>query len=447
MFFLSRRVASSACVSLGLSLLGGMALASEPTTGAAPHRITPVGGMFSIEFPGEPTCAPKEELPNCLYEDATEGWILQTSYSTAEVSGSPAEFLKKHLAANAEEGQFRIDHQEATQVGGFPALDYRFESNDGSEYQSVGRLVLIGTQLVDIEVGGDTLPDEDTTDHFLSAFRVENPPATPQALAQPAPEPQRVPAIQASPSVQAVPAALPSLTTQFQASLLKLGVLRYQSLQEKLPGEGMPLNFSVGTTQRTTQRKRDLKRDALVITETDRTPAGKFENRYWVDAKTLLPYRWTSKSPGASMKLEVIVGTLRGERTGANAAKFDAPVGDTPLLFPGAPLELALSTLPLARGFTGNVQVLDVDGLANGKPLSTWRLSVPFAGPVAGLANFKSDVESYKVELIERTEDKEPRKISLWIEREKARRVLQVEALTPASRGGDRSIQMLQAQR
>jgi hypothetical protein len=138
---------------------------------------------------------------------------------------------------------------------------------------------------------------------------------------------------------------------------------------------------------------------------------------------------------------------LRGALKGAIAKKFDKPVGDMPLLFPGAPLELALSTLPLEQGFTGSIQVLDPGGWDTGKPFSTWQLSVPYAGPVSGLANLKKEVASYKVELIERTEEKDARRINLWIENAKVRRVLQVEALAPASRGGDRTVQMIQAQR
>jgi hypothetical protein len=235
-----------------------------------------------------------------------------------------------------------------------------------------------------------------------------------------------------------------------QASLLKLGVFQYQSIQEKLPGEGMPWSFSVGTAKRIIQRKRDKKRDALIITETGRTQAGKFEHRFWLDAKTLLPYRWVSRSPGTSTRLEVIDGFLRGEGKGAGAVKFNQHMGDTPLLFPGAPLELALSTLPLAPGFTGSVRVLDPGGMAAGKPFSTWRVSVPFAGPVTGLASLKKDVASYKVEMLESTGEEElektPRKIILWIESD-ARRVLQVETVAPLSRGGSRSVQTILAQR
>lgn len=448
MSFLSRRVLSSTCLALGLSVLCGSAAAepaAEPAAEGAPRRMTPKGGLFSIEFPAEPTCDPTSDLPDCLYEDPTDKWILRTSYSTVELSGTPEEFLQKHLAANAEEGSFEVDHQEATRVDGYPALDYRLESIDGSAYRSAGRLVLIGTQLVDIEVGGNTLPTEDTITHFVNAFRVEVPPAKIKIVPTPAPEAPPAPAAPAAaPPAQPTP---PSITTHFQASFLKLGAQQYQGVLERLHEEGKPWNFSVGMTRRTTQHKRDKKRDALVITEMGSTQEGKFENHFWIDAKTLLPYRWESRSPGASMRLEVVAGSLRGEVKGASTVKIDQPLGDIPLLFPGAPLELALSTLPLQQGFTGSVQVLDLEGLTHGKPVSTWRLSVPFSGPVTGLTNLKQDVAGYRLELLEHTAETEARKLTLWIESEKARRVLQVEALAPASRGGSRSVQTIQAQR
>ncbi|WNG33879.1 hypothetical protein F0U61_09715 [Archangium violaceum] len=451
---------------MGLSLLCGESAASEPSPGGSPQRVTSVGGLFSIEFPAVPTCNEKADELDCHYVYPSEGWVLSASLSKVKSSEPPAKSLQKYLDTSAENGSFRIVRQEATHVGELPALDYRFESTDESVYRAVGRLVLIGTRLVSIEVGGETLPPEDAIQRFMNTFRVEGQPGKTEAVASSAPEPQPIPEPSAAPSPTEPPAApqpaqvssasvrpepsLSSLTARMQASLLKPGVLQYQSIQETLPGEGMPWSFSVGTAKRIIQRKRDKKRDALIITEKGRTQAGTFEHRFWLDAKTLLPYRWVSRSPGASTRLEVIDGFLHAEGKGAGAVKFNQHVGDTPLLFPGAPLELALATLPLAPGFTGSIRVLDPGEMATGKPFSTWRVSVPFAGPVTGLARLKKDVASYKVELLESTGEKElekaPRKIILWIESE-ARRVLQVETEAPLSRGGIRSVQTIQAQR
>ncbi|HEX5753896.1 MAG TPA: hypothetical protein VFZ09_47370 [Archangium sp.] len=449
MRFRSRRVVASLCLSVGLSLLCGTSSAAEPSPGDAPQRVTPAGGPFSIEFPAAPTCDANANAdePGCHYVYPAEGWVLSASLSQAESSKPPAASLQKHLDTSAEEGSFRIVRQEATHVGDLPALDYRLESTDEPTYRTVGRLVLIGARIAAIEVGGETLPPEDAIQRFMNTFRLEGPPGKSEAVASLAPEPQPTP--EPSASVRPEP-SLPSITARVQASLLKPGMLQYQSIQEKLPGEGMPWSFSVATVKRIIQRKRDKKRDALIIIETGRTQAGTFEQRFWLDAKTLLPYRWVSRSPGASRRLEVIDGFLRAEGKGASAVKFNQHVGDTPLLFPGAPLELALSTLPLAPGFTGSVRVLDPGGMETGAPFSTWRVSVPFAGPVSGLARLKKDVASYKVELRESTGEKEPekapRKMILWIESE-ARRVLQVETEAPLSRGGTRSVQTLQAQR
>ncbi|MCY1080634.1 hypothetical protein [Archangium lansingense] len=449
-------------MSVGLSLLCGASVAAEPSPGDSPQRVTPAGGLFSIEFPAAPTCNANPVEPDCHYVYPSEGWVLSASLSQVESSEPPARSLEKQLNTSAEDGSFRIVRQEITHVGDLPALDYRFESTDESAYRAVGRLVLIGARIVTLEVGGDTLPSEDAIQRFMNTFRVEGQPGKSEAVVSSAPEPQpsaapsptepaEVPqrAQASSASLQSEP-SLQSITARMQASLLKPGKLQYQSIQEKLPGEGMPWSFSVGTAKRIIQRKRDKKRDALIIIETGRTQAGTFEHRFWLDAKTLLPYRWTSRSPGSSTRLEVIDGFLHADGKGASAVKFNQHLGDTPLLFPGAPLELALSTLPLAPGFTGSVRVLDPGGMATGKPFSTWRVSVPFAGPVTGLARLKKDVASYKVELLESTGEKElekaPRKIILWIESE-ARRVLQVETEAPLSRGGIRSVQTLQAQR
>lgn len=453
-------------MSVGLSLLCGAAAAAEPSPGDSPQRVMPAGGLFSIEFPAAPTCDANADEPSCHYVYPTEGWVLSASLSKVTSSEPPAKSLQKYLDTSAEDGSFRVARQEATHVGDLPALDYRFESTDESAYGAVGRLVLIGTRIVAMEVGGETLPSEEAIQRFMNTFRVEGQPGKSEAVASSAPEPQPIPEPSAAPG-PTLPAVAPqpaqassasvqpepspsSITARMQASLLKPGKLQYQSIQEKLPGEGMPWSFSVGTAKRIIQRKRDKKRDALIIIETGRTQAGTFEHRFWLDAKTLLPYRWTSRSPGASTRLEVIDGFLRAEGKGAGAVKFNQHLGDTPLLFPGAPLELALSTLPLAPGFTGSVRVLDPEGMAAGKPFSTWRVSVPFAGPVTGLARLKKDVASYKVELLESTGEKElekaPRKIILWIESE-ARRVLQVETEAPLSRGGIRNVQTLQAQR
>jgi hypothetical protein len=423
--------------------------------------VTPSGGRFSIEFPSEPTCEAKSELPDCRYEDPTEGWILRVSYGDAEVEGTPSAYLQRQLDRNADEGGFEIKRQVPLLVGAFPALDYRFESIDGSTYQSAGRLVLVGAQLVDIEVGGDTLPPESVIQRFVSSLRVEEPPAPPVAAsyavasnAAAASPTQAPPTVASNPAVAsndaaASPSQAPvSLATLFQASLLKSVMLKYQRVQEKLPGSGLPWSVTVGTTQRGTQRRRDKKRDAFIITDKGSTPAGKVESRYWLDAKTLLPYRWEGRSPGGDpMRLELVDGVLRGERKGATPAKFERPVGDKPLLFPGAALELSLSTLPLGQGFTGSIEVLEPERLASGKPFSSWQLSVPFAGVVSGLAGMKKEVPCVKVELLERTEGKTPRKIIMWIENARVRRVLLMEMLVPAEQGEDRTIQMIQPSR
>ncbi|MFY0582417.1 hypothetical protein ACN28S_56365 [Cystobacter fuscus] len=201
---------------------------------------------------------------------------------------------------------------------------------------------------------------------FVNSLRVEEPSAPPVAVVTPPP------AVAATPAAASPTQSVPSLATLLQASLLKQGSLQYQSVQQTLSGGAGPWSFTVGTTQRKTLRRRDKKRDAFVITDTGRTPAGKVENSYWVDAKTLLPYRWMGRAPGgASMSLELVDGALRGERKGLSPLKFDQLVGDKPLLFPGAPLELALSTLPLGQGFTGSLEVLEPEGLASGRPFST----------------------------------------------------------------------------
>ncbi|ATB44389.1 hypothetical protein CYFUS_009876 [Cystobacter fuscus] len=456
---------------MGLSILCCAAAPSEPSSETPARRVSPSGGRFSIEFPSEPTCDTNPELSDCRYEDPTDGWLLRVSYGKADVEGTPAAYLQLQLDRNAEEGGFEIKRQEPLLVGAFPALDYRFESIDGSTYRSAGRLVLVGAQLVDIEVGGETLPPEAVLQQFVNSLRVEGPSAPPVAppsvvatppavAANPAaesltPPPPTVastpPAVASTPpavvSPTPSPVALATLTL-LQSSLLKPGAFQYQSIQEKLPEGVLPWSFTVGTIQRSTARKRDKKRNAFVITDTSSTPAGKVENRYWVDTKTLLPYRWEGRSPGkASMLLELVDGALRGERKGATPAKFDQPVGDKPLLFPGAPLELALTTLPLGQGFTGSLEVLEPEGLDTGKPVTTWEISVPFAGVVSGLGNLKKQIPCFKVELLERTEDKKPRKILLWIENAKVRRVLQMELLVPKEQGEDRTLQMIQLRR
>ncbi|EPX64021.1 hypothetical protein D187_005154 [Cystobacter fuscus DSM 2262] len=470
MLISSWRGLAHAGVSMGLSILCCAAAPSEPSSETSARRVSPSGGRFSIEFPAEPTCDANSELPDCRYADPTDEWLLRVSYGKAQVEGTPSAYLQHQLDRNAEEGGFEIKRQEPLLVGSFPALDYRFESIDGSTYQAAGRLVLVGAQLVDIEVGGEALPPEAVLQRFVNSLRVEEPSAppvatapavvTPPAVATPpgvASNPAAESPTQPPPAVASTPPAVESPTpspvsiatlTLLQARLLKPGAFQYQSIQEKLPEGVLPWSFTVGTLQRSTVRKRDKKRDAFVITDAGLTPAGKVKNSYWVDAKTLLPYRWEGLSPGrASMRLELVDGALRGERKGASPAKFDQPVGDKPLLFPGAPLELSLATLPLGQGFTGSLEVLEPEGLDTGKPVTTWEISVPFAGVVSGLGNLKKQIPCFKVELLERTEGKKPRKISLWIENAKVRRVLQTELLVPKEQGEDRLLQMIQLRR
>lgn len=461
------------------SLLCGVAVAAEPAPEVLPQRVTLSGDVFSIEFPVKPTCEPKAEVPECHAEDPEEGWLLRASVWTVGARRTPTEALRKHLSSMAQDGDFRIVREEETRVGELPALDYLFASGDGSAYHSSGRLVLVGARLIDLEVGGETTPPEEVVLHFVNTLQVKGAPVVSAPVAGSTPEPQPVvetaaasappatpePVVRSTPepppAPEAAPAPLPTtppvapasvlaerlqpLAERMQASLLELGALKYQSVHEAPAGEGMPWNISVVATQRTTQRKRDQRRDAVLITEKGKTQTGKLENRYWVDAKTLLPYRWVSQASGSSMRVELRDGILRGESTGTRVAKFEQRVGSTPLLFSGASLELALSTLPLARGFTGGLQMLEPDALATGKPVSAWRLEVPFAGPITGLAGQKQEHQGFRAELIERTE-LEPRRIILWIDGE-TRRVLQVESLVPASRGGHRSVQTLQASR
>ncbi|MFY0582418.1 hypothetical protein ACN28S_56370 [Cystobacter fuscus] len=158
MLISSWRGLTHAGVSMALSILCCAAAPSEPSSETPARRVSPSGGRFSVEFPSEPTCDTNAEQPDCRYEDPTDEWILRVSYGKAHVEGTPSAYLQGYLARNAEEGGFEIKRQEPLLVGSFPALDYRFESIDGSTYQSAGRLVLVGAQLVEIDAGGEKLP-------------------------------------------------------------------------------------------------------------------------------------------------------------------------------------------------------------------------------------------------------------------------------------------------
>ncbi|WP_375766384.1 hypothetical protein NR798_32470 [Archangium gephyra] len=410
-------------------------------------RFVPPGGWYSVEFPATPECGADEGMRDCRYVDPANGRVFRTRHwkirllSDEALRKDPSRNLKGLVLNTARSEGLEVLLNNATTADGFAAIDYRLgaQSNSPSTVQAAGQFINLGEkviQIVHLSVDGREAIPEDVIQRFVKSFRAEN-------------------------GGQGLAPLPPSIASLFQGSMVKPGVFTYQRITETAVWEQVadrePLNYSTQTTRRTIQRKRDKKRDALIVTVSGRTLTGTFEERTWLDAKTLIPYKQVSRSSRfdamlakqqtSTFQLENINGVWRGESTGPFKGKFEHPVGDTPLLLAGAALELAVSSLPLEEGFIGSIRVFEPDGFITQEFHSDWRVLVMYAPDLVEIAGMQADkkglIKTFKVELTEH-KAKSPRKLTLWIENSPARRILQVETFVPDRQHARTSVNMLQ---
>ncbi|WP_224247691.1 hypothetical protein [Hyalangium gracile] len=410
-------------------------------------RFTPPGGMYSVEFPATPQCSQQRDQTVCSYTDAARGWTFSSRHwkdnvvLTDELEKNPSAHLQGRLNAIASNEGLEVLQNDAIVVDGFPAAEYRLSprSDTSPPVHSAGQYINLGekiVQVVHLHIEGKEAPPENVLQHFVKSFRTEG-------------------------GGQGLAPLPPSSAALIQAPLLKPGVFQYRTVvQTAAWGKGAdrePLSYALQTMRRSIQRKRDKKREAILVTDTGRTQDGKFDYRYWLDAKTLVPYKMvttqtklvgmTNKNETNTFRMENIDGVMKMELGGSFKGKLDHPVGNVPLFMPNASLELAVAALPLEEGFLGSLRVFELTGIFDKNFHSDWRVLVQHVTDLQSIGDLQAGktgpIKVFKVELFEH-KAKDPRKYTMWIENAPTRRILQVEAF---SKPRTTTVQMIQTRR
>ncbi len=418
-------------------------------------RFVPPGGLYSVELPATPRCDVRPDSTDCVYDNPASAWTFRVRHQKIRLQShdtlvkNPSWNLQNLVNDGAgDEGQ-EVLLNKATVADGFAAADYRLgpKSDSPSAPHSAGRFINLGdkvVQIVQLNIDGKQAPPEDVLQRFVNSFR----------------------AVEGGNGLAPLP---PSSASLVQGSLLKPGVFTYQRITETAPktlpwsqiNEEAPLDYSTQLVKRTIQRKRDKNREALVITETSRTPKSSVEHRFWLDAKTLIPYRvksrWSElvsmskkdqRRQTRELQMELSNGVMRGEIKGAFGGKFERPLGETPHFLAGAPLELVVASLPLEVGFLGSLRLFELHWKDH---FSDWRVLVQYAPKLQSISDLETpandSLKTFKVDLIEHKAES-PRRYTIWIEDSPARRILQVEEFATASESRPRTtVDMLQTQR
>ncbi len=167
------------------------------------------------------------------------------------------------------------------------------------------------------------------------------------------------------------------------------------------------------------------------LVEEAQTPMGAALDSVYLTRETLLPLRRAARQGPATVEITFGEGTVRGRiQAGSQEMPINANV-EGRVLTDGAPLELAIGTLPLAPGYQATLHTFNfMEGRARAQRLQvtgTERVEVP-AGAF----------ETYRVEMA--PADGSPGGATLWVERAAPHRVMRSEARLPAQMGGGTAV-------
>lgn len=229
------------------------------------------------------------------------------------------------------------------------------------------------------------------------------------------------PATAAEPEGEEKPAAMPP----FSGAAMQPVTLRYA---QKVPVRGQTVEAA---TTRTVAAASWEGRDVWVIVESAQTPMGEAVDSTFVERSTLLPLRKAARQGPATIELRVTADSVRGE---IKAGPQQLPVNvklDGAVLLDGGSVHLAVSTLPLAPGYTATLRTFDVlSGSAK-----VQRLEVKGEETVTVPAG---TFVTYRVEIA--PADGSPGGSTIWIERAAPRRVVRIETVLPAMMGGGTAV-------
>jgi dipeptidyl aminopeptidase/acylaminoacyl peptidase len=212
---------------------------------------------------------------------------------------------------------------------------------------------------------------------------------------------------------------------EFRGELLRPGTLSYRQTLE-MGGETMEL-----TTTRTVAPAPDAGDSAWTVTEQAQTPMGASADTTVLERQTLLPVRRSIEQGQARVELRFSDGRVEGRlQAGPQEMPIDASV-EGRVLADGAPLEIAIATLPLEPGFEATVWTFNV---MQGRSAAQ-RLVVGGAERVRLAAG---ELDVFRVEL--RPADGTPGGSTLWIEQAPPHRVVRSETRLPAQMGGGLSV-------
>jgi dipeptidyl aminopeptidase/acylaminoacyl peptidase len=222
---------------------------------------------------------------------------------------------------------------------------------------------------------------------------------------------------------------VPAVTAAFRGGELRPATLNYQQRAE-VGGRTIEMTATRTVAQATLDA-----RPVWTIVEATRTPAGSAVDSTYVDRETLLPVRRAVQQGPATVEIRFEDGHVQGAiQAGPQELPINATV-EGHVLADGAPLELAISTLPLTAGFETAVQVFNLmEGRARTSRVTVEgeeRVEVP-AGAF----------DTFRVRIA--PADGAAGGSTLWIERDAPRRVVRTEARLPAQMGGGVAVAELQ---
>ncbi len=169
------------------------------------------------------------------------------------------------------------------------------------------------------------------------------------------------------------------------------------------------------------------------IVESASGPMGSIADTTDLDAKTLLPMRRSASQGGGTLSLVFTAESVKGTLAGGG---MEMPVNiklDKPVLTDGAGSELAISTLPLAEGYSGTLFAVDI--MKGSSKEMTLKVAGVEKVTVAG-----GTFDAYKVEVS--SVDGSGTGVTMWFNKDN-RQTVRVETKLPAQMGGGSSVMEL----
>jgi dipeptidyl aminopeptidase/acylaminoacyl peptidase len=206
----------------------------------------------------------------------------------------------------------------------------------------------------------------------------------------------------------------------FDGAAVRPGTLRY-STQMQVMGQSLEL-----AGERTVEAATVDGRQVWRIIESARTPMGAIADSTLVDAATLAPIRRVQRQGAAVAEMSFAGDSVTG-RIQAGPQELPIRAGAAGgMLADGAPLHVALATLPLAAGYATAVRLFELMG---GAP-RLHRVEVTGTETVIVPAG---EFETYRVEI--QPADGGSATV-IWYERAAPHRLIRAEATLPAQAGG-----------